>query len=100
MGGKPRVKPDLELDEVDEDGLLVIESMEVAGNGNSKCAGVISSFIGEAIEVKIHRKIHGRDITAMGIDSINFNRMGRGMAAMKPGAIKRLVITVKYKDNE
>lgn len=94
MGMKPRAKPTEEID----DRLIPIPEMEPSENGSYKTAGILIPFMGEAIEVKIHRKPDWADITAMNITKVNFKRCGRGYAAMKPGAEKELQLTVRYVD--
>ena len=95
MGMKPRANPV----PVEEDNrLLTIDEMEPSKSGTYKTAGILLPFMGEALEVKIHRKSHAPDITAMNITKVNFKRCGRGMAAMQPGAEKELLLTVRYVD--
>lgn len=95
MGGKPRKTP---IDKQDDDGLLVIDKMEISENGKSKSAAILVPFAGEALEFRLHRKMDDHDITGIDITKVNFKRVGRGMAAMKPGGVKELVITVRYRD--
>jgi len=98
MGGKPR-KDSVKIEEVENpDGLIMVDEMDISENGKSKWAGIICPFVGEALEVRIHRKVHALDITAMNITNISFSRLGRGRAAMTPGGVKQLIIKVKYRD--
>jgi hypothetical protein len=99
MGLKPRKKPVAawEPDPHDEDGLIAIDGMNVTGK--HKTAGILTPLtVGEAIEVKIHRRLTDHEITAMNVVGVDFRRLGRGRAAMEPGGLKQMIIKVKYRD--
>jgi hypothetical protein len=99
MGLKPRKKPEAawDPDPIDKDGLIAVDGMDVTGK--HKTAGILTPLVvGEAIEVKMHRRLHDHEITAMNIVSIDFRRLGRGRAAMEPGGLKQMIIKVKYRD--
>lgn len=99
MGGKPRKKASWEPDPHDEDGLIAIDGMDVSDTGKHKTAGILTPLVvGEAIEVKMHRRLDDHEITAMNIVSVDFRRLGRGRAAMEPGGLKQVIIKIKYRD--
>lgn len=98
MGMKPRAKP--QIDKGDQEQYLTsVEPLPVEGGDKYKKFGGMLGLNGsEALEFYIVRKNALPDITRLGVIKWNFRRIGKGMAAMKPGCEKEWVITIRYFD--
>ena len=96
MGMKPRANP---IDKENPEEYLWPVEMVPSENGKHKTARILLDNIGMgAIEIAVHRRPDDSDITRMGVTKANWRRVGRGMTAMKPGAEKEVVLTVRYFD--